>query len=81
MPRVPIQTGKKTFVDSFGNTHDWTHTSALGPIETVVRPEPKPITDASTNPCNFRPPSIGVDGQPILDAASDNHPLNQRHTR
>jgi hypothetical protein len=81
MPRVPIQTGKKTFVDSFGNTQSWTHTSALGPIETVEKPVPKPIRDASESPYNFRSPSIGTDGQPIFDAASDNHPLNQRHDR
>ena len=34
MPNVPIQTGKKTFVDSFGNTQDTTRSSALGPLPT-----------------------------------------------
>jgi hypothetical protein len=48
MPNVPIQTRKKQFVDSFGNTQDLTHTSALGPLR-------EPSDDESHTGPRFRP--------------------------
>lgn len=45
VPRVPMQTGKKQFVDSLGNTQDVTTHSLLGPLSAppanvTARPEP-----------------------------------------
>lgn len=49
MPNVPIQTGKKQFVDSFGNTQDVTKGSALGPL---------PVSDDSRTGRRYQPISV-----------------------
>jgi hypothetical protein len=68
--------------DSCGNTiyganDQWPMTGAtlLGPVVPVVRP-PAPGPFDHMDPALLGGNGIGADGQPIFDAASDNHPMN-----
>jgi hypothetical protein len=68
--------------DSCGNTiyganDQWPMTGAtlLGPVVPVVRP-PAPGCFDHMDPALLGGNGIGADGQPIFDAASDNHPMN-----
>lgn len=54
MPSFPIQTGKKTFVDSFGNTESTTKCSALGPL---------PVADESRTGPRFQPIRYSADAK------------------
>ena len=66
--RVPIQTGKKQFTDSFGNTQDVTIGSALGPLpdadESTTGPRFQPVRVWGSDEKGHDPHSMGPQPQP-----------------
>jgi len=76
--RIPTlqECGLPITEDSLGNPVHGPATkySLLGPNPSVER-RPKPGLFDHMNPALIGQTKIGVDGQPIFDAASDNHPL------
>jgi len=77
MPRVPIQTGKTTFVDSLGNTESVTKYSLLGPLPTESNDESRcgprfqPIRFWNDSrfavPRQMQKPATGYVGNPVDD--------------